>query len=59
MKKLTLSNDKKIGGVCGRIAEYFDLDKTLVRALYAVITLFTAFSGVILYILLWMILPKK
>ena len=50
---------KRIGGVCGGIAEYFDLDKTLVRALYAVITLFTAFSGVILYILLWMILPKK
>ena len=59
MKKLTLSNDKKIGGVCGGIAEYFDLDKTLVRALYAVFTLFTAFSGVFLYILLWMILPKK
>ena len=58
MKKLTLSNNKMIGGVCGGLAEYFDVDPTL-RVLYAVATVFTAFSGLILYLILWMIIPKK
>lgn len=43
----------------GGLAEYFDLDPTLFRVLYAIATVFTAFSGVILYLVLWMIIPKK
>lgn len=58
MKKLTLSNNRMIGGVCGGLAEYFDVDPTVFRALYAIATVFTAFSGVILYLILWMIIPK-
>lgn len=58
-KRLTLSNDKKLGGVCGGIAEYFDIDPTLVRIGYAALTLFTAFCGIILYPILWIILPEK
>lgn len=58
-KRLTLSNDKKIGGVCGGIAEFFDIDPTLVRIAYAVLTLFTAFCGIILYPILWIIMPEK
>ena len=52
-KKLTLSQDKKLGGVCGGIAEYFDVDPTLVRIGYAALTMFTAFCGIILYPILW------
>lgn len=59
MKKLTLSNNRMIGGVCGGLAEYFDVDPTVFRVLYAIATVFTAFSGVILYLILWMIIPKK
>ena len=59
MKKLTLSTDKKLGGVCGGLAEYFDVDPTIFRVLYAIATLFTAFSGVILYFILWLIIPKR
>lgn len=59
MKKLTLSSNKMIGGVCGGLAEYFDVDPTLFRVLYAVATVFPAFSGLILYLVLWMIIPKK
>lgn len=44
-KKLTLSQDKKLGGVCGGIAEYFDVDPTLVRIGYAALTMFTAFAA--------------
>lgn len=58
-KKLTLSSNKMIGGVCGGLAEYFDVDPTVFRVLYAIATVFTAFSGLILYLVLWMIIPKK
>lgn len=58
-KKLTLSQDKKLGGVCGGIAEYFDVDPTLIRIGYAALTMFTAFCGIILYPILWIIMPEK
>lgn len=50
-------NEKIIGGVCGGIAKYFDLDPTLVRAAYVVLSLCTAFSGVLAYIILLIIMP--
>lgn len=58
-KRLILSHDKKLGGVCGGIAEYFDVDPTLVRIGYAALTMFTAFCGIILYPILWIIMPEK
>ena len=58
-KRLTLSEDRKLGGVCGGIAEYFDVDPTLVRIVYAALTLFTAFCGIILYPILYIIMPSK
>lgn len=57
-KKLTLSNDKKIAGVCGGIAEYIEIDPTVVRLIYALLTIFTAFSGIIIYLILMFVLPK-
>lgn len=58
-KKLTLSVDKKIAGVCGGIAEYLDVDPTVIRVIYAMLTIFTAFSGIILYPILWAIIPNN
>lgn len=58
-KKLRKSNDKCIAGVCAGIAEFLDLDPTLVRIGYAALTLFTAaFPGVLLYIIMWAIVPQ-
>ncbi|MCR5130997.1 MAG: PspC domain-containing protein [Prevotella sp.] len=58
-KKLLRSNDRWIVGVCGGISEYFDWDPTLVRIIYLLLTLFSAgFPGVLLYIILWIIMPK-
>lgn len=57
-KKLTKSSDKVIAGVCGGIAEYLGIDITLTRVIYAVLTLCTAFCGVLVYIILWIIMPK-
>ena len=52
------STDKKICGVCGGIAEYFDIDSTLVR-LGAVVLTLLGFSGVIAYIIAALVMPDK
>ena len=53
------ANDKKICGVCAGIAEYFGIDPTLVRAGYAILSLFTAsFPGIVLYVVLALIMPE-
>ncbi len=58
-KKLTRSNERMIGGVCAGLAEYIDIDPTVFRAIYAILTVFTCFSGIIIYIILWLIMPPK
>lgn len=58
-KKLTRSNNRMLAGVCGGLAEYFGWDVTAVRIIYALATIFTAFSGIIIYIVLWLVMPEK
>ncbi len=60
MKKLVKSRDKKLCGVCGGFAEYLNLDPTLVRVLYAIITLICGFGslGIIAYIVCAIIIPE-
>jgi phage shock protein C len=61
MKKIYLSDkDKKIAGVCGGIAEYFDVDSTIVRLLVVFIALVTAvIPAIITYLIAALIIPKK
>jgi phage shock protein C len=49
---------KVIGGVCAGLAEYFDMDPTIVRLLFA-FTFFVMGVGLGTYIILWIVLPKK
>ena len=57
-KRLTRSNkDKKIAGVCAGIAEYFNVDPTVVRLLFVVAALLGG-PGLLLYIILWIIMPE-
>lgn len=58
-RKLTRSNDRMIAGVCAGLAEYFGLDITVVRVAYALLTVFTAFSGVIVYLILMIVMPER
>lgn len=59
-KKLTKSNNKMLAGVCGGIGEYFDVDPTLIRIVYAALSVFSAgFPGLILYLILALIIPNK
>lgn len=57
-RRLTRSNDRMIAGVCSGIAEYFGWDITLVRILYVLATVCTAFSGMIVYLILWIVMPE-
>lgn len=61
MKRLYISEtDKKIFGVCGGIAEYFDADSTVIRLLWLVVTVFTGVvPGVLAYIVAAIVMPKK
>ena len=50
---------RMLAGVCAAIAGYFGLDVTLVRVGYVLLTLFTAFSGVIAYFILVIVIPHE
>jgi phage shock protein PspC (stress-responsive transcriptional regulator) len=58
-KKLVRSADKKIAGVCGGLAEYFGMDASIVRIIWLLATIFTAFAGVLIYILLMIVMPEQ
>lgn len=59
--KLTRTrHDRMIAGVCSGIADYFDLDPTVVRVGYVLLSLLSAaFPGLILYLVLTFIVPSE
>jgi phage shock protein C len=60
MKRLYLSHtDRKLGGVCGGIGEYFDKDSTLIRVLFILLILFSFGFGILAYILMWLVIPNR
>ncbi len=50
--------NKILAGVCGGIAEYFDVDPVLVRLLF-VLLLFMGFVGIIIYLVAWLLIPEN
>ena len=61
-RRLTRSaTDRKIAGVCGGLAEYFSVDPTGVRVLWAVLSILggAVIGGVIAYLLAWLIIPRS
>jgi phage shock protein C len=50
------SSDKMIAGVCAGLADYFDLDPTIIRVIW-VLAFFCAGTGLLVYIILWIVLP--
>ncbi len=50
------TNDKILAGVCGGVAAFFGMDATLVRVIWAVLTLFTGFP-IAIYLILWLVVP--
>ena len=57
---LQRSRDQRIiAGVCGGIAEWLGWSATTVRILYVLVSVLTAFSGVLAYLALWVIMPER
>ena len=53
-------SNRKIAGVCAGLAEYFDLDVTLVRVLWLLVTIFSAIVfGIVGYIVAWIVMPEE
>ena len=49
--------DKKIAGVCGGLAQYFDIDPSIIRMLYVILCLASFGAGLVLYIILALVVP--
>ncbi|MGH3117858.1 MAG: PspC domain-containing protein [Gaiellales bacterium] len=60
VKRLTRSRtDRKIGGVCGGLANYLGMDPTLVRLLWVVLMLATIGVGLLAYVIFWIVVPLE
>lgn len=59
-KRLTRSTyDRMIAGVCGGLAEYFEVDSTLVRVAFVLLSILSAaFPGLVVYLILWLVVPE-
>jgi phage shock protein PspC (stress-responsive transcriptional regulator) len=56
-RKLYRSQTQRmIAGVCGGLAEYFNVDATLMRVLFLLLAVFGG-SGIVIYIVMWVIVP--
>ncbi len=53
------TDDVMISGVCGGVAEYFDVDPTIVRVLWVFLTIAGMGAGLLLYIIMAIIVPEK
>ncbi len=52
-------DNSMIGGVCGGLAEWLDWDPTLVRVAFVLVSLLSAaFPGILVYIVLWILMPR-
>jgi len=57
-KKLYRSREKMIGGVCGGVADFFGMDRSVVRIIFALLLL-AGTLGFWLYLLMWIIVPQE
>jgi len=53
-------DNRLIAGVCGGIAEWLDWNATLVRVLFVLVSILSAaFPGILVYIVLWILMPNR
>ncbi|PKP21923.1 MAG: PspC family transcriptional regulator [Bacteroidetes bacterium HGW-Bacteroidetes-20] len=55
---LRSKTDRKIAGVCGGIAEYFNIDSTLIRVLFAIAVIMGG-GGILIYLITWILTPEQ
>lgn len=62
MSKKRLTRDRQhamLGGVCAGLANYLDADRSVIRLLWVLITIFSVGAGILAYIIAWIIIPEK
>jgi phage shock protein C len=59
MKRLQRKRLSTIAGVCGGLANYFNIDPVIVRALFLILALTTTLPIVFAYIILWILMPEE
>ena len=60
MKRLYRSKkDRMLGGVCAGLGEHLDVDPTVIRLVWVVVTVLSLGTGIIVYILAWIIIPEE
>ena len=56
-RKLYRSQSQRmLAGVCGGLAEYFNIDATVMRVLFLILAVFGG-SGIVLYVVMWIVVP--
>jgi phage shock protein C len=50
--------NRKLAGVCGGLAQYFNIDATMIRVLFILLAVLGG-SGLVLYVAMWIIVPKE
>lgn len=59
-KRLTRSKDKMVAGVLSGIADYLNIDPTIIRILYVILSIASiGFPGLIAYLIMWIIIPEE
>ena len=60
MKELSRPlNGRMIGGVCAGIGRHLDVDPTVIRLIWAVLTLLSLGTGIIVYLIAWVLIPGE
>lgn len=60
MKELKRSRtDRMIAGVCGGIGDYLGIDPNVIRLIWVAVSIFTVGTGVLAYLLAWLIIPEE
>jgi len=57
-KQLLRKKESRLGGVCGGLGEYFNIDETIFRVLFLV-GIFSPLPSIFTYLLLWIVIPKE
>jgi len=60
MKRLYRSRkERMLGGICGGLGEHIDVDPTIIRLVWVVVTLLSLGTGIIVYLIAWIIIPES
>jgi phage shock protein C len=51
--------DRVVAGVLAGVARHFDLDVSLLRIVYVIATVCTAFVGAVIYVMAWIVVPEE